>query len=161
VSDQSENTKFWYEVVIDDAARCLPGKSILEVISLILASNDIKYVITNDIEGGMVPYFQEIEHIPTEISDVLPKFINVVQFDWGDFFLYKNYPRDWKFPEDKNTRIEEYHQLIQETDVTVRAVDDRYMYVYTKDKKIVKVIADNYVTESIKFAPIESLSFPC
>jgi hypothetical protein len=160
VSDQSENKKFWYEIVIDDAPRCLPGTSIHDLIILIMKSIELNYIVTDDVEGGMLLYFQEIEHIPTAITDVLPKFVNVVQFDWGDFFLYKNYPSGWESLEGSSTRELDYDELIQETDVTVRAVDDQYMYVYTKDEKIVKVIADNYVTESIKFAPIESYIFP-
>ncbi|MBA4155757.1 hypothetical protein [Flavobacterium sp.] len=154
------NNQFWYEVVIDDVPRCLPGTSIHDLLLHIMKATELKYVVTDDVEGGMVLYFQQIEHVPIELNEVLPKFKTVIQFDWADFFLYKNYPSGWESFKERSTRNLDYYELIQETDVTVRAVDDQYMYVYTKDENVVKVISDNYFTESIKFAPIENYIFP-
>lgn len=159
--NKKSNNLFWYEIVIDDAPRFLPGKSLYNLIDLITDPGNLNYIITDDIEGRMVAYCQENMRSAIKISEMLPQLKTVVQFDWGDFYMYKNYPENWEFPEDLPTRHAEYRQLIKDTDVTVRAVDDQYMYIYTRDENLVKLISDHYITESIKFAPLESYLFPC
>lgn len=150
----------WYEVVIDDAPRCLPGKSIHDLIELIMTPGELTYVVTDDIEGGMTAYFQEIMHEPMKISEILPHFATVVQFDWGDFFLSKNYPFFWEETPFELIRKLGYPELISKADLTIRAVDDQYMYLYTRDESLVRTVADAYVTESIKYASLENYVHP-
>jgi hypothetical protein len=149
----------WNLITIDDPA-FLSGKSICEIMQLLLQTTKFKFVILNDIEGSgkdwLISTLQKTKNAIVSMEDFLKILYDIKQFDWGDFFLFKEYPQNWK-----NTNEEIYYpNLINQTDTTIRAVDNQYIYIYTPDKEIFNVIKENYRIESIKTDFLENLDYP-
>ena len=72
----------------------------------------------------------------------------------GEIFFYsKEFPKSW----DDSGNITD---LINQTDTTIRAVDNGYMYVYTPHESIVEIIKKNYEIEEIKTDFLENLDYP-
>lgn len=144
----------WDQIVIFDEA-ALPGKSIFDIIKIILKVIEFRFVIIDDINGALVSNLLEIENKIIDLNNLLEIIISVKQLDWGDFFLFREYPQSWI-----NYKKEKYFNIIGQTDTTVRAVDDTYIYVYTPYKKITNLIKENYKIESIKTDSLEKLDYP-
>lgn len=146
----------WQLVTIDDDPQLLAGKSIFDLIQLLQKQIEFKYVILKDIEGiaeGAV-FLREKEGEILEIDYLLKNICNVVQFEWGDFFLFTNYHTNWK------SEDFDYPDLIKQTNTTVRAVDNQYMYIYTPSQNIVDALKNNYKIESMKSDVLENLDYP-
>ena len=124
----------WYLITIEDPA-FLPGISISNIIQLFLKNIEFKFVILNDLNGAGISSLLEIENEIIKIEDLLKIINQVIQFDWGDFFLFKEYPQNWK----NLRKIPYYPNLVIQTDTTIRAVDDQYIYVYTPYDVIVNL----------------------
>lgn len=153
------NDSLWYLIIIDDAPRFLPGESIYNALLLIQKVEGIKFVILNYIEGtgkyGLVHSLQDSKNQVIDIKKLMEKFCGIDHVEWGDFFLFKEYPNEWK-----NLKDEKYPNSIVLTDVTLRAVDNHYMYIYTQSEKIVEALKENYVIESIKNDLLDNLDYP-
>lgn len=147
----------WYLITIDDP-EFLPGRSFIRVLQLLLTVIPFKFVILDDIEGsgeyGLVYSLQQRQNEPILLTDLIPLFNGVKQLDWGDFFLFREYLSHWDNPDFY------YPYLIDQSDTTVRAVDDQYIYIYTSYGQIVDVIKAHYEVESITLDVLEKLSFP-
>ncbi len=152
-----QNSK-WYLITIEDPEG-LPGKNIFNVIQLIMKVMNFNFIILNDINGagkhGVVLSLQENENIVLKIGELLKVLNDITQFDWGDFFLFKQYPNKLEIFEN-----ELYPERISQTETTIRAIDDTYIYIYTPYKEIVDVIKENYEIESIKMDSLENLDYP-
>ena len=150
---------FWYLITIDDCRRMLNGESIYEMLKLIQDIEQIKFVVLDDIEGagkyGLIASLQDNIDKIYEIKSILEKSKEIIQLDWGDFFLFKEYPNSWI-----NLREGDYPYVIAQADTTLRAIDDQYMYIYTQSKHLVESIKSQYEIESIKFDLLENLDFP-
>jgi hypothetical protein len=144
----------WYLITIDDPA-FLPLKSIYGVISLIKTIINFRFAILNDINGGFVAELIDLEGEIMTIENLFHLLSGSGQLDWGDFFLFCEKPEDWNNPKDYY-----YPTLIKQSDTTVRAVDDQYIYIYTPCVKIRDLIKANYKIESIKEDALEKLDFP-
>lgn len=151
-----ERSSYWYLITIDDDPNFLPGKSVFDLIQLFLKQIPFKYVILNDIVGAaeQAEYLREKEGEVLEIKELLENICEVIQFEWGDFFLFKESPDDWT---DENMF---YPNLIKQTDTTIRTVDGEYLYIYTPYEEILKIIKENYTIESVKQGPLETLDYP-
>lgn len=154
------NTK-WFLITIEDPC-ALPGESFIKLFEILSSSITFKFVILNSIFGAPKKNFDGlIWDLQAQEGKVLPfdKLLNylkgIEQFDWADFFLFKNFPEFWNDP--KGTK---YDYVISQTDMTVRAVDDQYIYVYTPHKKIADLIKEKNVIESEKIDILENLEYP-
>lgn len=58
------------------------------------------------------------------------------------------------------TKKAPYPFVISQSDTTVRAVDDTYIYIYTPFEEIVKLLKDNFQIESEKDGLLEDLDYP-
>ncbi|MBA3603240.1 MAG: hypothetical protein H0W50_06295 [Parachlamydiaceae bacterium] len=148
---------YWHQIIIDDPA-CLPGKIIYDVIQVLLCKIEFKYVVLDDIEGaaqkGLIPILRGMENSVLELDEFMSIVREVQQFDFGDFFLFKEYPKKW-------SNGTSYPHAIAQTDTTVRAIDDQYVYIYTPYQEIVDVITSTeYKIESIKTDTLEKLEYP-
>lgn len=146
----------WKLATIDDNPQLLAGKSIFDLIQHLQKQVEFKYVILNDIEGvaeGAVFLREKVGEV-LEIAFLLKNMCNVIQFEWGDFFLFIDYPFNWK------SENLDYPDLIKQTDSTVRAVDNQYMYVYTPYQKVIDSLKMNYKIESVKSDKLENLDYP-
>jgi hypothetical protein len=152
-------THEWHLVTIDDPA-FLRGKSIFDMLKFLSQHGKFKYVILNDIVGtsqnGLMAILQEKENSVLKLNDFLNVVCDVRQFEWGDFFLFKEYPQDWV----DATTGDYYPPIIEKTDTTVRAIDNQYIYIYTPHQSIADVVLDKYEIESIKTSPLNALDFP-
>lgn len=149
----------WHLITIDDAPRFLLGESIYCALKLIQEVEEIKFVILNYIEGAgkekLIHSLQNQKNQITDIKDLMEKFFDVSHVEWGDFFLFKEYPKEWENLED-----EEYPNAISLTDVTLRAVDNQYMYIYTRSERVVEALKSQYTIESVKNDLLENLDYP-
>ncbi|MBS0272764.1 MAG: hypothetical protein JSR85_09030 [Proteobacteria bacterium] len=148
----------WTLITIEDP-EFLPGKNIVNIIQLISKVVCFKFVILDYIYGaannGLIPFLQEKRNKILKIEDVFQEISKVIQFDWGDFFLFKEYPEQWN-----NSKGEQYSYVIAQTDTTIRAVDDQYIYVYTPYEEILNLIKKNYKIESVKIDMLQNLDYP-
>ena len=110
----------------------------------------------NDITGAGISALIEKENTIIELPDLLTMLPDVVQFDWGDFFLFKDYPHNFKGHE----KILDYPPSIVKTDSTIRAIDDTYIYTYTPYHEVVNKLKQNYEIDFIKEDSLENLDFP-
>ena len=148
----------WTLIVIEDP-KFLPGKSIFDIINLLLKVINFKFVILDYIFGiandGLILSLQKNENKILKLEDVLLELPKILQFDWGDFLFFKEYPKNWS-----NPKGEPYPYIISQTNTTIRAIDDQYIYVYTPYEKIVNLIKKNYEIESINTDYLENLDYP-
>lgn len=147
----------WNLVTIDDPS-FLTGESILNVIRILLEKVIFKFVIIDYIYGsgkeGIIKSLWEKEDEIIKLEDLL-SVISKADFEWGDFFLFKDYPLKWK-----NIEGMLYPEVISQTDTTVRAIDGQYIYVYTPYQEIVEALGKAYMVESIKANILEKLEYP-
>lgn len=154
-----ENYMNWYLITINDTPEYLSGKSIFNILNILVKVENIEFTILDYIHGsgknGLIYSLQEDRYQVYEIENLLKIVCNIVQLDWGDFFLFKKYPNNWD-----NAEGEDYPYVIAQTDLTFRAVDNQYFYIYTQNKKIVDIVKSIYLIESIKFDLLKNLDFP-
>ena len=153
-----DNKPYWTLIEIEDPA-FLPGKSFSDILLFLLEIVNFKFVILDDIEGSgkdwLISSLQEEENTVMDIKDFLKILDDVKHFEWGDFFLFKEYPHHWDNPEGKF-----YRHTIAQTDTTVRAIDDTHIFIYTPYQEIVKVIKEHYLVKSIKTDILDNLDYP-
>ena len=120
----------WTLLTIDDS-NFLPGKSVTNMINICTSVVKLNFVILNQIYGTTeaIASLEKQENNVLNIKDIESDINKVKQFDWGDFFLFSNYPSSWQPPQG----VIYYPDLVSMTDTTIRAVDDQYLYVYTPD----------------------------
>lgn len=144
----------WTLITIEDSNN-LPGKSIFDLIKILLKVVNYHFVILDYIYGAGISSLVEKENIVITIHELMDLLPEVKQFDWGDFFLFKEYPKYWN-----NPKKELYPFIISQTDTTIRAIDDGYIYVYTPYQIVINVIKKNYKIESLKTDVLEKLDYP-
>lgn len=144
----------WTLLTIDDPA-CLPGKSIQKVIQHVLKVIKFKFVVIDDINGAGISLLVKNENSIMPIEKLLEELPNVKQFDWGDFFLFKENPGQWQ-----DLKNESYSHVISQSDTTIRAIDDQYIYIYTPYEEVVAAVQKSYKIESIKKDFLENLDCP-
>jgi hypothetical protein len=152
-NQENMKTDIWSLAIIKDLDG-LPGKNICKIFQTMQKIEPFKYVILNDINGAGITNLTEIENKLTVLEDIITDIEKVVQFDWGDFFLFKEVPQLWKSEE------KSYDKLIPKTGTTVRAVDDTYIYVYTPYCDIVEALKQSYDIEEIKSGSLDLLDYP-
>jgi hypothetical protein len=149
----------WMLITIDDS-NFLESKSISKIFNLLLTIVEFNFVILTDIQGSgkdwVITNLKKQENRPIKMNDFLEILKNIKQFDWGDFYLFQQKPLKWINTED----ILDYPKLISQSETTIRAVDNQYIYIYTPYQEIVEVIEENYTIESIKTDTLENLDYP-
>ena len=157
MTHSSKKNQIWYLVIINDAPRFLPGRSIVDMIKFLQKNMGCKFIATRDLQGSGISSLLEVEGdvIPIDSSSVIEKIDQVIQFDWGDFFLFNKVPNKWVCDEYEN-----YPLVIAKTDSTIRAVDDQYIYIYTPSNQVVDEIQKNYLIESVKMDFLSNLEYP-
>ena len=144
----------WNLIVIEDSS-ALPGKSICNAINLITGIIEIRFIVISDLQGAGIAKLKKFSEKAVELNTTL-NFINeVTQFDWCNFFLFSNRPKNIN-----EILSGDYANSISKTTTTVRAVDDTYIYVYTPYNEIVEIFNKNYCLESVKSGLLQDLDFP-
>lgn len=157
MNQRLKEDKQWSLVVVVDP-EFLPGKSIYDMIMVISKAVSFQFIVLGDIEGicknWEIYNLKKKENEIQELSHIFKCMLKVLQFDWGNFYLFQDKPEHWKY---EGLMPEE---LMIQSDTTVRAVDDTYIYVYTPYESIVNAIQESYVVESIKCDDLEKLDYP-
>ena len=122
----------WYLVTIKDP-EYLSGYSTKKMIQLLSNAKAFKFVILDCIDGSgkdwVIYSLKTKNNTVIKIDDLLKIFDDVNQFDWGDFFLFTEFPQD-----SINPKKESYAFVISQTNTTLRAVDNTHFYIYTPFK---------------------------
>ena len=139
----------WYLVTIDDP-ELLTGKSLYNLTKIVLEVINFKFVTLDYIDGsgikrGLIYSLQQQKDRVYTIEEFLQILLDANQFDFGDFFFFKEFPSKW----DNSSEDLRYPDLISQTDTTIRAIDNQYMYIYTPHKTIISAIEKKYIIESI------------
>ena len=142
----------WILITIDDS-NFLSGNSVFDIIQMMLKVINFKFIILDYVYGARISSLKE--NIVLKIDDFLKLVLEVEQFEWGDFFLFEKYPKNWENPKGKP-----YPYVISQTSTTVRAVDGQYFYIYTNKELISLLIKTNYTIESIRIGFLEELDYP-
>lgn len=146
----------WYQLVISTEAT---SNNLAKIMKMIVDHLKLNFIILNDIQGTgenwLIHILQNHEDHPLRIKDFMSMLNDVHRFEWGDFFLFQSYPENWDSPE----RCD-YSFLINQTDTTLRAIDQGYIYIYTPDELIVQMIKENYDIESFKIDSLDRLDYP-
>lgn len=146
----------WYLLTIDDPT-FLSSNAVAEAINELTKILTLKFAIIDDIEGhstGISPLVQ-IEKMILSINELLLMIRKVENFEWGDFFLFKEKPVNWDCPEKCN-----YPYLVAQTNTTLRAVDNQFIYIYTPHIEVVEGIKNKYNLESFTQDCLEYLEYP-
>lgn len=153
-----KSNKQWHLITIDDP-EFLPGKIFIEIIQLLIKVIKFHYVVLHDVNGcgtyGLIQRIQQRENESIDLSECLEILKEVEHLEWADFFLFKEFPKNWKLSHDYF-----YPEMIIQTDTTVRAVDDQYVYIYTPYQEIVDAIKQKYTIESLTTDLLENLPYP-
>jgi hypothetical protein len=150
----------WTLIVIDDPL-FLPGRSVVRLLEVITQVMSFHYVVLNDIVGrapnGIMLEYENLEDETLEFdAKFTDKLSQVIQFEWGDFFLFENPPaEEWSV-----LLSAHYPTIIKDTDTTIRTIDNQYLYVYTPYEEIVKAVRNEYAIESIKTDSLANLEYP-
>jgi len=149
----------WSLIIIDDAPNFLQGKSLCEILKLLSTTAKFNFVVWNHIDGSGADWLISALQIQSNKIMKIDEFLKIIsdikQIDWGDFFLFKDYPNFWR-----NPKGELYPYVIAQPETTVRAVDNQYFYIYTRYQEVVNVIQNHYKIESIKIGSLEELDYP-
>ncbi len=132
----------------------LNGNSFINVLKILEKNFEYKYITLWEFMACVSKngFINEIHQIHQKITDVVVfsfeeiyKILDEVEhFEWVDFFLYKDFPRDWHLPDDWY-----YQPLMKKSDCFVRGVDDQYIYIYTPLEEVVKLIKASYPIEEL------------
>lgn len=148
--------KKWHQVVISDVAE-VSGNSILELLKCIMEVEQFKFVILNNIEifgEDWLMYILNQNNI-MRVKDFMFILPDAERFEWGDIFLFKEFPKSW----DDSGNISD---LINQTDTTISADDYFYMVVYTPhDSVIDNINKRNYEIKEFKNKFLKNLGYPC
>lgn len=153
--NEISNYPLWNLIIVIDPEG-LPGKTLISVLDLIQSIVCFKYVVLHDINGAYVAPLVKQEGKIIEIQTISHIIRNVKQFDWGDFFLFKEYPKNW----DKIEKYFDYPNYIIKSDTTIRAIDDTYVYIYTPYPELIGSIKNHFIVETVKTDRLENLDYP-
>lgn len=140
----------WHLIVLEDPPEYLNGFSTTKLLKLLEDNFNYKYIILHEFEGAGKPgVFKEtrkkIESFTVfTFAEVYEILKDVQQFDWVDFFLFFDFPKDWEYAVDFS-----YYPLLSQSDGLVRGVDNRYLYIYTPNKNVIDLVQKEYPPSAI------------
>jgi hypothetical protein len=144
----------WYQVEICDPS-ALSGDSVVRLLTELATLLPVARVVVSRAEGSgpgfnaLFPELMELD-VPTIVSHAQ----QVTQFDWADFFLV-----DTPGAVADVSPSGDYREILPRTLATVRAVDDTYFYLYTRDRATAETVARTHIGAKIDARRIEDLDF--
>lgn len=137
----------WYLITIKDPLY-LSGESFYNLTNTMLGVLSLKYVILDRIQGAgkgndLIYKLQKQRDKIHSIDAFLDMLLKIEQFEWGDFYFFSEFPSKWSNPEKTP-----YFYVITQSNITVRAVDNQYMYIYTLHSDLIVILEKKYLIES-------------
>jgi hypothetical protein len=148
-------TTIWYQIVIQDETD-LSGSALKRLVRIIAEILPVHFVVICDAEGAgpnFTSVFPPGQIVELELGKFTSVVMEVVQFDWGDFFLML---RDGQL----NSCAPPYADMLPRALATIRAVDDTYFYVYTSDMKTADELCRAYPAAQRQAGKFSDLDFP-
>lgn len=148
----------WYQIEIkSDAA--LSGPSLAQLIRTIARGAPVITAVgVTDIEGAgddLESRFPRDRVTILDLDTFLVSVTDIDQFDWGDFFLAR-VSSDLLGVQPSAS----YEEILPRVLATVRAVDDTYFYVYTRDRAIAQRLHNAHRDSRLKEGNLAELDFP-
>ena len=146
----------WYEIIIEDELE-LSGFSVFNILSILFEIDRNFEILVCNLEGANV---ESIVNNKKYVSEELPSLLGAVksasQFDWCDFFCYKE-----NSVLSENVSYREYPLLIEKSIFTLRCVDNCYFYLYFKelDKEMLMEILKLYKRIKIEEVDLRGVSY--
>lgn len=149
----------WTLITIDDP-NFLNNQIFIKIFNLLTKLESYKFAILDDIyaigDDNLFGILRGYDSQIMRLKDLLYILDDIKNFEWGDFFLFKSYPENWKSCDDEIN----YPFLIAQSDTTVRAVDNQYVYIYTQSNQIVESLKKEFQIESLKNDVLENFEYP-
>ena len=140
-----------YEIVVPDL---LSDKFVANFLKLVQKYLQLNFVVLQYLEGVDISELYRNHDSKIKELDMILKLVNQAeQIIWCDFFLFE---QGGFIPDDN----EEYDNIIERTDATVRAVDGGYLYLYTKKKKLVQRIMNKFKEVELTERTLNQFTFP-
>ncbi len=146
-----QTNPLWYEIIVPNL---LSGKFVANFLKLVQKYLQLNFVVLQYLEGVDISELYRNHDSKIKELDMILKLVNQAeQIIWCDFFLFE--PGGF-IPDDN----EEYDNIIERTDATVRAVDGGYLYLYTKNKKLVQKIMNRFKEMELTEGTLNQFTFP-
>jgi hypothetical protein len=146
-----------YEVEIADPS-ALSGASMVDLVRTLARVLPVRVVGVIGAEGAGPAFgnrFPRESLAEFAVEDFMRVASDVVQFDWGDFFLMEESGRL------SGTHLDTpYQEIIPKVLAMVRAVDDTFFSVYTANEEAVSALVAAYSNAVCRRADIHDLKFP-
>jgi hypothetical protein len=147
----------WFQIEIQDGTG-LSGPSAARIIKTIAKAAPRATVIGVAHAEGAAPDFATTFPPDSlrefDVAGLLGTLGDVVQFDWADFYFVGN-------REDLcGAQEAQYEEVVPRTVATVRAIDDTYYYVYTRDRNVVDRLRSEYPQARHRESTVAELDFP-
>ncbi|MBC6419039.1 MAG: hypothetical protein GDA44_09755 [Prochloron sp. SP5CPC1] len=143
----------WLEIIIEDDSS-LSGKFVASFMKEVTIFLSLKFVVLDYLSGSNIAKINSYHISRIELLEPLIQEISKVgQFEWCDFFFF----RKGGFIPSEN---EQYDKIIPCTDLTVRAVDQSYLYVYTINQRLLELIKSKYDAVTVNQDKLCNFIFP-
>ena len=141
----------WNQLVVDDP-HCLSGPSVATVLTAVIEKCGLTKIVAFDLEGAYTGLRGlEGEVIPS--TEFLKRVADATQYDWGWFFLYG---KDHTPP---SQRLDDW-SMITNADITIRLVDDTYIYFYWSDRAACVDVRNLFPASEMKSCSLTDLDMP-
>jgi len=116
-------TEMWNRLIVRDP-QSLSGLSVFEFVDPIIKKANIASVVASDLEGAYSG-LRDLKDVIISSVEFLEKVVQATQYDWAFSFLYRESMRPLLCGSD-------HRSMIAAADITIRLVDDTYIYVYSR-----------------------------
>jgi hypothetical protein len=118
------NADYEFEIIVapEDGST---GENLVKVLNCLEVPARFPVAVVTDVECNGDRTWVKPRAFSTTTQEVLNYAKSVGQFDWGTFFFFRQ-------PVPDTTVNQEFDALFAEAELTVRAVDDTYFYIYSQ-----------------------------
>jgi hypothetical protein len=146
--------ELWSQIIIEDP-EYLSGSSLRDLTEVATKAAPINYVLAMGVVGTDVFAPTRENTTVMTVEEFTSKLSTVTQIDWGSFLFF----RDRSFA-DWITASTPLRDAIRLSIFSIRAVDDGYYYIYSKNDVVARSIRVTYQNAECRQGDIHSLDFP-
>ena len=144
----------WSQIIIEDE-QYLSGSSLLALTEVAVRAAPAHFVLAMGVVGTNV-FDQTTKNIAVMTpEEFISKLSAVTQIDWGTFLFFRD-----RWPACSIIANTPIREAIMRSIFAIRAVDDGYYYIYTRNDVVVRSIRVAYPHAEMRQGDIQSLDFP-